>query len=55
MSLQEHIQARLTGLGHIEPLDRYRAVVYSGSLPFDYFKEIGEGERCGIVEEGFYK
>ena len=37
-----------------EPLDRYRTVVYSGSLPFDYHKEYGAGERCGIVEEAFW-
>ena len=37
----------------IEPLDRYRTVVYSGLLPFDYNKEYGAGEKCGIVEEVF--
>jgi hypothetical protein len=37
----------------IEPLDRYRTVVYSGLLPFDYSKEVGDGEKCGIVEEVF--
>jgi len=35
----------------VEPLDRYRAVVYSGLLPFDYVKEYGNGERCGVIEE----
>ena len=33
----------------IEPLDRYRSVVYSGLLPIDYDKEIGKGERCGTI------
>lgn len=37
----------------IEPLERYKAVVYSGLLRFDYFKELGDGERCGTVEEAF--
>lgn len=37
----------------LEPLDRYRTVVYTGALPFDYTKEIGDGERCGIVEAVF--
>jgi hypothetical protein len=46
-------QKRYVSLDLIEALDRYRAVVYSGSLPFDYFREIGEGERCGNVEEAF--
>ena len=44
---------RFVSLDLIEPLDRYRAAVYSGSLPFDYFKEVGDGEKCGIVEEAF--
>lgn len=37
----------------LEPLDGYRSVVYSGPLPFDYVKEFGEGERCGVVEQAF--
>jgi hypothetical protein len=46
-------QKRYVSLDLIEALDRYRAVVYSGSLPFDYIKDIGAGEKCGIVEEAF--
>lgn len=34
-----------------EPLDGYRSVIYMGALPFDYEKEYGKGERCGVVEE----
>ena len=37
----------------LEPLDRHRKVLYSGELPFDYDKEIGKGERCGVVERAF--
>jgi len=37
----------------LEPLDRYRTVVYTGLLPFDYNKEYGAGEKCGIVEDVF--
>jgi len=44
---------RFVSLDLIEPLDRYRAAVYIGSLPFNYFKEVGDGEKCGIVEEAF--
>ena len=44
---------RFVSLDLIEPLDRYRAVVYSGLLPFDYDKEIGKGERCGVVEHAY--
>lgn len=44
---------RFVSLDLIEPLDRYRAAVYSGSMPFNYAKEVGDGERCGTVEEAF--
>jgi hypothetical protein len=44
---------RFVSLDLIEPLDRYRAAVYSGTLPFNYSKEVGDGEKCGIVEEAF--
>ena len=44
---------RFVSLDLIEPLDRYRAAVYSGSMPFNYAKEVGDGEKCGIVEEAF--
>ncbi len=42
---------RFMTLELLEPLDRYRKVLYSGPLPFDYDKEIGKGERCGVIEE----
>jgi len=46
-------QKRFVPRDLIEPLERYKAVVYSGLLRFDYFKELGDGERCGTVEEAF--
>jgi hypothetical protein len=49
----QHGKKVYLSLDLIEPLDRYRAVVYSGLLPFDYNKEYGAGEKCGIVEEAY--
>ena len=46
-----NLSKRFIALDLIEPLDRYRKVLYSGLLPFDYDKEIGKGERCGVVEQ----
>jgi hypothetical protein len=44
---------RLIQFELLEPLDRNREVLYSGELPFNYDREIGYGERCGVVEAAF--